>query len=389
MEKPKLPSHPALTFPAVSVPLFQRMIPPTKLVFYSLGISSPMAFQIPCRPLILFRPPNPVTSAAEASRVPLSVTGGPGAEIWLSREVPALCRVTVSVEVLDQALIAQKHCRKAQLLSLVTRANPCPRVGLSLLCQFRGFDFKPRPPSGTLSARSGSVCPHKQRERWCQRSLVPVLDSIVYKDKYNSEDTQGTMSLASWFRWNESPNRISQRNPTEMVVETLMMELSWQIKQAEKQQRERENEYRKIKTGVDYGWLVSYPKHSYDISPGERLQLEDMCTKIHPSYCGPVIVRFRQVVAEYEPEAQEVSRLFRSVLQEAAEKIKEEEEAKKLARQWNTKNRTSLSLTTFKSRSRISPFISDIKTISEDVERGTQPTRRVWSMPEFRNTKDF
>ncbi|XP_003203914.2 protein RD3 isoform X1 [Meleagris gallopavo] len=203
-----------------------------------------------------------------------------------------------------------------------------------------------------------------------------------------SEDTQGTMSLASWFRWNEPPHRISQRNPTEMVVETLMMELSWQIKQAEKQQRERENEYRKIKTGVDYGWLVSYPKQSYDISPGERLQLEDMCTKIHPSYCGPVILRFRQLIAEYEPEVQEVSRLFRSVLQEAVEKIKEEEDAKKLAKQWNTKNKTSLSLTTFKSRSKISPFISDIKTISEDVERGTQPTRRVWSMPEFRNAKD-
>lgn len=107
-----------------------------------------------------------------------------------------------------------------------------------------------------------------------------------------SKDTQSIMSLASWFRWNEPPNRISQRNPTEMVVETLMMELSWQMKQAEKQQRERENEYRKIKTGVDYGWLVSYPKQSYDISPGERLQLEDMCTKIHPSYCGPVILRY-------------------------------------------------------------------------------------------------
>lgn len=107
-----------------------------------------------------------------------------------------------------------------------------------------------------------------------------------------SEGTQGAMSLASWFRWNEPPSRISQRNPAEMVVETLMMELSWQLKQAEKQQRERENEYRKIKTGVDYGWLVSYPKQSYDISPGERLQLEDMCTKIHPSYCGPVILRY-------------------------------------------------------------------------------------------------
>ncbi|XP_020650314.1 protein RD3 [Pogona vitticeps] len=197
------------------------------------------------------------------------------------------------------------------------------------------------------------------------------------------------MSLASWFGWNEPPSRIAQRSPTEMVVETLMMELSWQIKEAEKQQRERENEYRKIKTGVDYGWLVSYPKHNYDISPGERLQLEDMCSKIHPSYCGPVIIRFRQLVTEYEPEAPEVSRLFRSVLQDAIEKSKEEEEAKKLAKQWNTKQKSSLSLTTFKSRARISPFSSDIKTISEDVERGTDPTRRVWSMPEFRSTKDY
>lgn len=84
-----------------------------------------------------------------------------------------------------------------------------------------------------------------------------------------------------------------------------------------------------------------------------------------------------------------MSRLFRSVLQEAMEKSKEEEEAKKLARQWNTKHKTSLSLMTFKSRARILPFSSDIKTISEDVERGTDPARRAWSMPEFRSTKDY
>lgn len=84
-----------------------------------------------------------------------------------------------------------------------------------------------------------------------------------------------------------------------------------------------------------------------------------------------------------------MSRLFHSVLQEALEKTKEEEEAKKLARQWNTRHKTSLSLTTLKTRARISPFSSDIKTISEDVERGTDPTRRVWSMPEFRSTKDY
>ncbi|XP_053565332.1 protein RD3 [Bombina bombina] len=196
------------------------------------------------------------------------------------------------------------------------------------------------------------------------------------------------MSLPSWFRWNEPHLRLSQRNPTDMVVETLMMELGWQMRQAEKQQREKENEYRKIKTGVDYSWLVSYPKHNYDISPGERLQLEDTCSKVHPSYCGPVILRFRQLVAEYDPEVHEVPRIFRTVLQEAAEKMKEEEEAKKLAKQWNTKRTMSLSLTTFKSRARIYPFMSGIKTISEDVEREAEPTRRVWSMPEFRTTKD-
>ncbi|XP_018410235.1 PREDICTED: protein RD3 [Nanorana parkeri] len=194
------------------------------------------------------------------------------------------------------------------------------------------------------------------------------------------------MALTSWFRWNDSNLRLPHRSPSDMVVDTLMMELSWQMKQAEKQHREKENEYRKIKTGVDYSWLVSYPKHNYDISPGERLQLEDSCSRIHPSYCGPVILRFRQLVAEYEPDVQEVPHLFRSVLQEANEKMKEEDDAKKLARQWNTKR--AISLTTFKSRARIYPFASDIKTISEDVERELEPTRRVWSMPEFRTTKE-
>ncbi|XP_021248294.1 protein RD3 isoform X4 [Numida meleagris] len=121
--------------------------------------------------------------------------------------------------------------------------------------------------------------------------------------------------------------------------------------------------------------------------PASRRRQRAACGS--PRNFGGGRARFRQLIAEYEPEVQEVSRLFRSVLQEAVEKIKEEEDAKKLAKQWNTKNKTSLSLTTFKSRSKISPFISDIKTISEDVERGTQPTRRVWSMPEFRNAKDY
>nr|XP_033795367.1 protein RD3 [Geotrypetes seraphini]XP_033795368.1 protein RD3 [Geotrypetes seraphini] len=197
------------------------------------------------------------------------------------------------------------------------------------------------------------------------------------------------MSLGSWFRWSEPHCRLSQKNPMDMVTETLMTELSWQMKQAEKQQREKENEYRKIKTGVDYSWLVSYPKHSYEINPGDRSQLEDSCSKIPPSHCGSIILRFRKLLVEYEPEVQEIPQLFRTVLQETTEILKEEEEAKKLTRQWNTKRAVSLSLTSFKSRARIYPFISDIKTISEDIERSAESTQRVWSMPEFQTTKDY
>lgn len=94
-------------------------------------------------------------------------------------------------------------------------------------------------------------------------------------------------------------------------------------------------------------------------------------------------------MAEREPEVQEVSRLFRSVLQEVLEKMKQEEEAHRLTRQWSLRPRGSLSLAAaLKTRASISPFASDIRTISEDVERDTRPQPRAWSVPEFRGLKE-
>ncbi|KPP69603.1 protein RD3-like [Scleropages formosus] len=197
--------------------------------------------------------------------------------------------------------------------------------------------------------------------------------------------------MASWFGWSEPYPRSARRSPAEVVTDTLMLELNWQMKEAERQQRERENEYRRLKTGVDYSWLATVPRTNYDITAGERLGLEDLCAKLHPSYCGTVILRFRQVMAENEPEVQEVSGLFRSVLLEALDRMKEEEEAKRLSRQWNNKRSVSTSLMNFKSRVRINPFgSSEVKTVSEDVERAQESTeraKRVWSMPEFHNSK--
>ncbi|KAK1796194.1 hypothetical protein P4O66_009266 [Electrophorus voltai] len=209
----------------------------------------------------------------------------------------------------------------------------------------------------------------------------------------------------SWFGWNESQYRSPRRQPSEIVTDTLMLELGWQIKEAERLQRERDNEYRRLQTGVDYSWLMSTPRSSYDISPGERLGLEDLCSRVHPSYCGAVIIRFRQVLMENEPEVQEVSGLFRYTLLDELERIQEEREAQRLARQWNNRRSVSLSLLSFKSRMRINPFGSsvgltssghgaeeggrEVHTVCGDVEKGQRQTadraQRVWSMPDFRH----
>lgn len=115
-----------------------------------------------------------------------------------------------------------------------------------------------------------------------------------------------------------------------------------------------------------------------------------------------MLPRFREVMQTNEPEVQEVPGLFRSVLLESLEQLKEEQEAQRLARQWNNKRAMSMSLINFRSRIRINPFgstvgltsavsdgagMSDLKTVSEDVERGMkrkEQTTRVWSMPDFR-----
>ncbi|XP_061602469.1 protein RD3 [Cololabis saira] len=209
--------------------------------------------------------------------------------------------------------------------------------------------------------------------------------------------------MASWFSWNEPYSRSPRKDPADVVTDTLMLEFSWQLKEAERLHRERESEYRRLKTGVDYSWLASTPRSSFSISTGERLALEDLCSKVPPSCCGLVLLKFRDIMHANEPEVHEVSTLFRSVLMEALDTLKEEQEAQRLARQWN--NRRAMSMN-FRSRIKINPFgssvgltatmaegtgMSDLKTVSEDVERGRnsgERSQRVWSMPDFRYKGD-
>ncbi|KAL0967181.1 hypothetical protein UPYG_G00248790 [Umbra pygmaea] len=212
--------------------------------------------------------------------------------------------------------------------------------------------------------------------------------------------------MASWFSWSSEPEyRCPRRDPSDVVTDTLMLELSWQLKEAERLQRERDNEYRRLQTGVDYGWLANTTRNTYDLSIGERMGLEDLCSKVHPSYCGALILRFRQAVMENEPDVQEVASLFRTIVLEALDRMKEEQEAQRLSRQWNNKRALSMSLINFKSRVKINPFgstaglastagggegVCELKTVSEDVEKALEErsdrAQRFWSIPDFRQT---
>ncbi|CAL8317889.1 unnamed protein product [Merluccius merluccius] len=215
--------------------------------------------------------------------------------------------------------------------------------------------------------------------------------------------------MASWFSWNDPYYRRPRREPSDVVVDTLMMEFSWQLKEAERQQRERESEYQRLKTGVDYSWLASTRRTSYSISTGERLGLEDLCCKVPPADCGLVILKLREVLAANQPDAHEVLGVFCAVLRDEADRVREEDEARRLARQWTSgKQRSvSMSLVHFRSRVKINPFgstvgltststtaadteataVGDLRTVSEDVERavgtGTGRVQRGWRLPDY------
>jgi len=119
--------------------------------------------------------------------------------------------------------------------------------------------------------------------------------------------------------------------------------------------------------------------------------------------CSPFLCRLRETLAANQPDAQEVLGLFRAVLLEEVDRVREEEESRRLTRQWNNKHSVSMSLVNFRSRIKINPFgstagltsasmeagasDSDLKTVSRDVERGVatggERAQRGWSLPDY------
>lgn len=92
--------------------------------------------------------------------------------------------------------------------------------------------------------------------------------------------------------FSKEPEVPGQRSPEELVTKMLLFELGFLVKRAERLRQERATENRRRGSCVDYSWLAAVPpKSSYEIPPGEILELQDLCAKIPPSQCGPLILR--------------------------------------------------------------------------------------------------
>ncbi|XP_060782961.1 RD3 domain-containing protein [Neoarius graeffei] len=152
------------------------------------------------------------------------------------------------------------------------------------------------------------------------------------------------------------PKVPGQRTPEELVTNTLMLELGAMVKRTERICLERASEVRRCRrssSSPDYSWLAgSQPHVPYELTPGDVLDLQELCARIPPPQCGPVIVRFRNLVSEIEPEVHEVPQLFRSVLRACLDEEQADEELQLRTARWEKRRSKSLSFVTFRSKFR-------------------------------------
>lgn len=116
--------------------------------------------------------------------------------------------------------------------------------------------------------------------------------------------------------------------------------------------REEENQQRRKETGVDYSWLISTPKKSYEIPHIERLELESLCYKLKPTESTQVLSLFRDALLN-EPKITDLPKIFKACINQVLEKRPKEESLV----EWVTKRSVSLGSSSLRLRPtiRVSP----------------------------------
>ncbi|XP_067373816.1 RD3 domain-containing protein [Channa argus] len=177
------------------------------------------------------------------------------------------------------------------------------------------------------------------------------------------------------------PKVPGQRTSVELVTNTLMLELGAMVKRTERIRLERATEGRRRRRSssstADYSWLANPPTpQPYELTPNDLLELQDLCAKIPPAQCGPVIVRFRRLVSQMEPEVHEVPRLFRSVLHDCMDETSGSEDVQTDAVFEKQQRSKSLSFVTFRTKFRTGHFF---KGSGMTGSRGNLQQQMDWS----------
>ncbi|PVD24339.1 hypothetical protein C0Q70_14820 [Pomacea canaliculata] len=163
--------------------------------------------------------------------------------------------------------------------------------------------------------------------------------------------------------------RLPGRNEHDNVVDALLSELDMHIKELERYYREKELEERRLRTGADYSWLISYTPKSYEMPQMERLELESLCYKVTPEECGKIISQFRSAMTG-EPAIGELGRIMRCCIL-----------------QWMTRQAHSLTSFRLKPPTRVGPSAKniDVEMQADGDEAGLARRReaRSHSMPDF------
>ena len=70
---------------------------------------------------------------------------------------------------------------------------------------------------------------------------------------------------------------------------------------------------------ADYSWLAmtssTTERHTYEMPEMKRIELEQLCSRLHPSDCGTVILSFRRAIDDQQPSSAElIPNILRSVV---------------------------------------------------------------------------
>ncbi|XP_036403435.1 RD3 domain-containing protein [Megalops cyprinoides] len=155
-----------------------------------------------------------------------------------------------------------------------------------------------------------------------------------------------------------------QRSPQELVTNTLMLELGALMKCRATLPAE---------DGRDAVLQLRCRLLPYELTPGEVLCLWELCSRIPPSRCGSIILRFWKLVTEFEPEVHEVPCLFCSLLWNCVDKEEEGDISEEQMKVW-----VSLCFDTFCSKLRLTPFRGGASRASGD----SMAKEEVWSEEE-------